>query len=217
MKILVLRHGETEWNTCARLQGQMDIDLNENGIQLAKTTRDGIRDLNIDVCFTSPLKRARHTAEILLEGRDIPIFEDERLMEISFGSFEGKKCKKGEQEVPEGFLDTFYDRPFDFKAPEGGETFAEVCERVAEFLKNLTANRILADQTVLLSCHGCCSRAILYMMEEEAARVPSNYWRGCVPPNLSISTVNYEDGRFMIEELDHIYYDKGEWKNSYER
>ena len=69
MRILILRHGETEWNTCARLQGQQDIDLNENGIRLAHVTAANTRDLPVDICFTSPLKRAKNTAELVLEGR----------------------------------------------------------------------------------------------------------------------------------------------------
>ena len=71
------------------------------------------------------------------------------------------------------------------------------------------------DKNVMLSCHGCSSRALLYMMGTE--RVPENFWRGCVPPNLSITTVEYMDGKFEIVDLDHIYYDRKEWKNSYAR
>lgn len=215
MRILILRHGETEWNTCARLQGQQDIDLDENGIRLAHVTAENTRNLPVDICFTSPLKRARNTALLVLEGRNVPIIDDARLMEIGFGTFEGKRCASHESEVPEGFLDTFYDRPFEFKAPEGGETFAELCERIESFIRDLTAREDLMNKNVMLSCHGCSSRALLYMMGTE--RVPENFWRGCVPPNLSITTVDYAEGVFKIVDLDRIYYDRKEWKDSYAR
>ena len=215
MRILILRHGETEWNTCARLQGQQDIDLDENGIRLAHVTAANTKDLPVDICFTSPLKRARNTAELVLAGRNVPIIDDARLMEISFGSFEGKRCAKHEAEVSDDFLDTFYDRPFEFKAPEGGETSAQLCDRIESFIRDLTAREDLMDKNVMLSCHGCSSRALLYMMGTE--RVPEKFWRGCVPPNLSISTVDYINGKFKFVDLDHIYYDRKEWKNSYAR
>lgn len=215
MRILILRHGETEWNICARLQGQKDIELNENGVRLAHVTAANTRALPVDICFTSPLKRARKTAELVLEGRDVPIIDDARLIEIGFGTFEGKKCARHETEVPEGFLDTFYDRPFTFKAPEGGETFAQLCDRIGDFLEELKKREDLMDKNVMLSCHGCSSRALLYMME--TVRKPENFWRGCVPPNLSISTVDYLDGKFNLVDLDHIYYDRKEWKDSYAR
>ena len=107
------------------------------------------------------------------------------------------------------------DRPFEFKAPEGGETFAQLCDRIESFIKDLTAREDLMDKNVMLSCHGCSSRALLYMMGTE--RVPEKFWRGCVPPNLSISTVDYINGKFEFVDLDHIYYDRKEWKNSYAR
>lgn len=215
MRILILRHGETEWNTCARLQGQQDIELNENGIRLAHVTAENTKHLPVDICFTSPLKRARKTAQLVLAGRDVPVIDDARLMEISFGSFEGRRCASHEAEVSRDFLDTFYDRPFDFQAPEGGETFSQLCERIESFIEDLKKREDLMDKNVMLSCHGCSSRALLYMMGTE--RVPAHFWRGCVPPNLSISTVDYKDGVFEIVETDHIYYDRKEWKDSYAR
>ena len=80
MKIYFIRHGETDWNTEIKLQGRTDISLNENGRKVAKWTRDAMRDIMFDVAFTSPLKRARETAEIILEGKDIPILDEERII-----------------------------------------------------------------------------------------------------------------------------------------
>ena len=73
MKIYVLRHGETSWNRQRLLQGRSDVELNENGRKLAKETAEGMADIPFDLVFTSPLKRAKETAEIVLNGRDIPI------------------------------------------------------------------------------------------------------------------------------------------------
>ena len=75
MIIYVMRHGETPWNKERRLQGRHGADLNEEGVLLAEITRDGMRDIPFDICYTSPLVRARHTAEIVIGDRDIPIVD----------------------------------------------------------------------------------------------------------------------------------------------
>ena len=87
--LYIIRHGKTDWNVRHKLQGRTDIPLNEEGRQMAEAAREEYRDVHFDICFCSPLIRARETADILLRGRDIPIITDDRLMEMSFGSFEG--------------------------------------------------------------------------------------------------------------------------------
>ena len=87
-----MRHGETDWNKKKLVQGRKDIPLNEYGRHLARETSYGMRQYQIDLAYTSPLQRAKETAEILLEGRNIPLYEDQRIQEISFGSYEGMSC-----------------------------------------------------------------------------------------------------------------------------
>ena len=69
MKLYIIRHGQTEWNKQKRLQGRSDIPLNEYGIQLARETKAGLKDVKFDLAFTSPLQRAKKTAEILSKGK----------------------------------------------------------------------------------------------------------------------------------------------------
>ena len=76
MKIYFVRHGETDWNKDRKIQGQVNIALNEFGRHLARETAKGLKDIPFDVCFTSPLDRAKETAKIILEGREVPIIED---------------------------------------------------------------------------------------------------------------------------------------------
>ena len=87
--LYIIRHGKTDWNNERKLQGRTDIPLNEEGIEMARRARDEYRNVPFDICYCSPLKRARQTADILLEGRDIPIITDDRLLEMSFGIYEG--------------------------------------------------------------------------------------------------------------------------------
>ena len=87
--LYIMRHGKTEWNVRHKLQGRTDIPLNEEGRKMAEKAHEEYKDINIDICYCSPLVRARETAEIVLRGRNIPILTDDRLVEMSFGEYEG--------------------------------------------------------------------------------------------------------------------------------
>ena len=100
MKIYLIRHGETPWNTLGRLQGRTDIELNENGIRLAKITGEKLKDVHFDLAIASPLKRAYETAGLVLGDRNIPILTDERIEEISFGEWEGLCCRRENYQIP---------------------------------------------------------------------------------------------------------------------
>ena len=76
--LYIMRHGRTDWNERHKLQGRTDIPLNANGRQMAEKAREEYADVHFDVCYCSPLIRARETAEIVLRGRNIPIIPDER-------------------------------------------------------------------------------------------------------------------------------------------
>ena len=71
MKIYILRHGQTSWNTLRKLQGQTDIPLNENGILLARKTGAGLRNVPFDRVYSSPLRRSLETARLAVEGRNL--------------------------------------------------------------------------------------------------------------------------------------------------
>ena len=89
MVIYLVRHGETHWNHLGKIQGQSDISLNEAGIRMAQAAAERLKDVSFDRVFSSPLLRARQTAEILADGRGVAVETDERLKEMSFGCEEG--------------------------------------------------------------------------------------------------------------------------------
>lgn len=205
MKLYLIRHGETDWNVQGRMQGQTDIALNQNGIDLAKVTAQGMADISFDLCITSPLKRARQTAEIILGGKDIPVIEDGRIAELCFGSWEGLGCRKENYEVPapmEQFRQ-FYTDPLHFVPAADGETIAELCERTGQFWRELIGNEKYQDKTILIATHGCAVRAILRNVYEDK----SDYWHGRVPANCAVNIVEVTDGKAVLKEADKIYYD----------
>ena len=89
MELYLIRHGQTDWNKEGRLQGSVDIELNENGRAMAKAAGIRLNEVFFDKIYSSPLKRAYETAELIRNNRNLEIIVDESLREISFGAMEG--------------------------------------------------------------------------------------------------------------------------------
>ena len=99
MKFYVVRHGQTDWNAKGRIQGKTDIELNEIGIEQANKLKELIKDYNIDLIISSPLKRARKTAEVINEAVKCNIIFEESLKERGYGIFEGMIRKEINDEL----------------------------------------------------------------------------------------------------------------------
>ena len=211
MRLYIIRHGETLWNTEGRLQGKADIDLNENGVRLAKVTAKGMKDIPFDLAITSPLIRARRTAELVLGDRQVPIIEDARIQEITFGSWEGLCCKKDNYQIPSEEFPKFFSDPFHYQPPEDGESILQLIERTGAFYDELIHNPEYQDKTILIASHGCSCRGIMYSLYE----VKENVWRGNVPPNCGVAIIDVKDGVSTFVEVDKVYYDPNEIKNYY--
>lgn len=199
MRIYIVRHGETVLNAKAVMQGRLDEPLNQNGRDLAIITGKAIKGIVFDACISSPLHRARETAEILLResgNNTIPMEIDNRLIEIDFGDMEGKTIA----EMGEGCYKFFAD-PFHFDGFPNGETIQDVCARTQAFLKGLIARD--DGKTYLISTHGCAMRGMIQYLSEE----PANYWLGHAPYNCSFTIVEAEGGIARISAIDKVYYD----------
>lgn len=166
MKLYIMRHGETDWNKEKRLQGQSDIELNEFGRELAYKTRDGLKDIAFDFAITSPLKRAKETARIVVGDRNIPLIEDERIKEMGFGSYEGLRCKGEDCDITDEQFQNFFKAPQNYRAPEDGEDFETFCCRVGNFLRELYRKEEYQDSTILISVHGAVLCAMLKDMKQ---------------------------------------------------
>ena len=213
MLIYVVRHGETNANVKGYLQGWTNDPLNENGKNLAIITGQGMRGIRFDCCISSPLIRARETAEIILHesGNDIPIFFEDRIKEINMGSWERKKFRPGEREVDENEIKMFFTDPFHFAGCPEGETIAQVCERTQAFLKELIARD--DDKTYLVTTHGFALRGMLNFLYED----PSDYWHGHVPYNCSVTVVRTQNSKAWIETSDKVFYGPDQIVDRYKR
>jgi probable phosphoglycerate mutase len=150
-RIIAIRHGETAWNVDTRIQGQLDVPLNDTGRwQAQRLARALAAREPIDVVYSSDLLRAWETARAVSETTGAPVVTDEGLRERGFGVFQGKTFAEIEASLPEEALRWRKRDPF--WAPEGGESLTAMRRRVVETLHTL-ASRHTGEQIVLVA-HG---------------------------------------------------------------
>lgn len=200
MKIYFIRHGETNWNKEGKLQGRTNIPLNENGRHVARLTRDALRNVKFDAAFTSPLIRAKETAEILLEGRDIEILDEKRIIEIDFGKYEATMKNEADENIQ-----NFFKEPGKYRAEGGAESLEELFQRGADFLEELFHNEKYQDSTILVSTHGAALNGILCGLKGYST---ADLWKDGLHRNCGISIVEVKDGKPEILEQAIILYDE---------
>ena len=156
------------------------------------------------MAFTSPLIRAKHTAQCILAGREVPIIEDERLIEISFGIYEGCCYAEENRQVPQQWIENFFHAPQDYVAAPGGESLDDVEKRTRNFMEDICSRKELQDKTILVSTHGCALRGLLNSIRESNRE---DYWHGGVSKNCAVSIVTCNRGeKPVLVEENHIYY-----------
>ena len=192
MKLYIIRHGQTSWNKERKLQGRTDIPLNESGREVAELTKEGFKDLPFDMAFTSPLKRARETAEIIMSGRNVPVINDERIIEVNFGSYEG--C---DFDLPDEYIQNFFSAPEKYFPINGMESMESIFERMNSFLQDLCQNAELQDKTILISTHGAALSGLMTVIKGNSV---DKYWAGGLHKNCGFSIVEIKDGVATILE-----------------
>lgn len=203
MRLYFIRHGQTDWNKMRKLQGQVDIPLNAFGELLARKTGAGLKDIPFAACYTSPLKRAKRTAELVLEGKDTVIIEDKRIEEISFGIYEGRCIAKENDEVPAEFHDGFV-HPERYRTPEGGESFEQLLDRTKEFLEEICNKEEYRDSNIFISTHGAALAALLANVRGADLK---DYWGSGVHKNCAVTAVDVTENGFEIVFENRVYYD----------
>lgn len=156
--IYMVRHGETEWNAAHRMQGWTDIPLNERGREQTLYVAKKFENIPLDVIYTSPLQRAKVTAEAIRGKRDIPVIEEAGIKEINLGNWDGHTPDEMDVLYP-GQYDIWRNTPGEVHV-EGGETFKELQERAWKtFLAILQKHK---EKTILLVSHMGCLSTILF-------------------------------------------------------
>lgn len=161
--LYIIRHGKTEWNEIHKLQGRTDIPLNEEGRAMAREAADRYKDTHFDICFCSPLARARETAEILLEGRDVPITFDDRLIEMSFGIYEGVENSFAVGDCP---VNVLFEHPEQYEPVPEGESLEQLYARTGEFIADVVNPLLDEGKDVLIVGHGAMNSSIVCQIKD---------------------------------------------------
>ena len=149
-RIVAIRHGETAWNVDTRIQGHLDIPLNDTGLWQADQVARALADEPIAAIYTSDLQRAHATAQAVARTTGAPLTTHAGLRERSFGHFQGRTFAEIEAELPE---DAYRWRKRDpHYAPEGGESLVTLRERIERTVAQL-AQQHLGEQVVMVA-HG---------------------------------------------------------------
>ena len=186
--IYIVRHGQTEWNSLMRLQGRSDNPLNDDGIAQARNASYRLKDIPFSTVFSSPLRRAIQTAEILAPNAK-PVIDD-RLIEMDAGPYEGMDLQKPRPEVIAFFSD-FVHNP----VPEGMETLESVVKRAGEFLED----NCRTEEDVLVSTHAIAMKGILEYLTPESH---GSYWKKFIG-NCAVYVTEYRNGKFSVpKELE---------------
>ncbi len=190
-KLILLRHGQSQWNLENRFTGWEDVDLSEAGREEARTAGEKMRDLKIDHVYTSALRRAVDTAKIALEAADktdLPLIMDPALNERHYGELQGLNkaetaLKYGDEQVH------IWRRSFDTRPPgDKGESLAMTIDRVMPYYEHHILVDLLSGKNVLVVAHGNSLRALLYKLDDHT--------------NESIMDVNIPTGSPIIYDLE---------------
>ena len=166
-KLIILRHGESEWNKLNLFTGWEDVSLTDQGKIEAKLAAFAIQNLKVDVnhAYTSALKRASKTLEIVLYvlKKNIPIISDKALNERNYGSLTGMnkddaRNKWGDEQVK------LWRRSYDI-APENGESLKDTCNRTIPYFKKNILPKLHYGENVIITAHGNSLRSIIMHVE----------------------------------------------------
>lgn len=203
MDIYLIRHGETDYNKARRLQGVTDIPLNACGIELAEKTAEGLKEVNFDRIYSSPLIRARKTAEIIRGDRELEIISTNGLREISFGDYEGLTILEENYNIPDPDFCDFFNAPERYHTPPNGESIEHLKKRTTAFVREIMQAPENQDLTILMASHGAAIRGMLSGLQDLPV---SRFWEGGVHKNCAVTLIHAEHGRYEIVFENRVYY-----------
>lgn len=189
-RIFALRHGETAWNVAQRIQGQLDVPLNERGREQAARLALALQGEGLAAIHSSDLQRAAATAQALADACGLPVKHDAALRERAFGRFEGETYTDIEARWPEDAL-RWRKRDVDF-APGGGETLRDFSDRCVSTITRLAhAHR---GEAIAVVAHG----GVLDCLYRASARMALDAPRTWQLGNAAINRVLFNGEGFVV-------------------
>ncbi len=193
MKIYIVRHGETDWNSKRKWQGWVNTSLNDKGKGQAEKTATKLDSFEISKIYTSPLNRAMETAEIINSKINVELEEMDSLKEINFGEWEGLTLAEIRENYGEAF-ECWEDRPFE-EVGFGVENVSKVQERAFKSLLDICSTN---DGDVLIVSHSLWIRALVC----KVLCIPLESRMTFELENAGITVIEKTEDKFMLKTLN---------------
>ena len=183
-RFCLIRHGQTEWNLEGRYTGQSDVPLNQTGRAQADILAQQLHDQSFAAVYSSDLKRAKETADIIATSVHLPVTVEPRLREINQGEWEGQLADV----IKAHYAELWQQRNADPACvrPPGGETVGEVAQRVVAMLDDIA--RIHPNATVLIVSHGLALATVICKVNS----IPIGQAYSVIPDNTEPIWVNWD-------------------------
>lgn len=165
MKIYLIRHGETQWNIERRLQGCGDSPLTEKGTMDAKLLGGKLKEIDIDIIYSSTSKRAINTSKIIKGKRNIEIALEEDLREMSIGNWQGRTWDEIKIMSPQEYY-KYWNAPHLYIGMNGGENFDQVEKRVVSFIDNIIQAK--KYKNIIVVSHGVTVKSIITYYQKKS-------------------------------------------------
>ncbi len=185
-RLVLVRHGETDWNVEGRYQGQADPPLNARGRAQARSVAPKVAALHPEAIYSSPLKRAWETAMAISEATGLPVTPEPRLKEINQGRWQGMLVTEIQRQFPEEFR-LWMERPWELEMPDR-ESLRDLEKRVLEAVAEIVRRH--PTGTVALVTH----KLPIAIVKIRYAGVPRERIWDIIPPNADIDIVEVERG-----------------------
>ena len=192
--IILIRHGETDWNREQVFRGRIDVALNEVGVTQARAVQESLKDTEIDGIYSSPLSRAFETATIVDENRNVEVRGEEGLIDIDFGAWQGLSHQKVKEEYKD-LYETWLAQPDLVTFPDG-ESLKEVRIRSMESLEEVIKNN--PGKTLALVSHRVVLKVLLCTI---LGLELSRFWY-LRQDTCAINRVEYKDGSYFLTLLN---------------
>ncbi len=201
MEIYFIRHGQTEWNVERRLQGQSDSTLTQKGIAESIALGERLNDVCFDGVWCSPSGRTKHSLQLILGEKRLPVRYDDRLLEIDLDVWEGKTKSELELDPTNAdLIHAFWNEPQLF-TPESGESFENVQERIVDFFSELVARHHC--KKVLVVTHTTVIKTFLCYLSKTPL---SELWKTKAIYPSSLTKINYNANNWVVElegDIEH--------------
>ena len=166
-RLVLLRHGESQWNLENRFTGWVDVPLSPKGIEEAKSAGEKLREVKFHRAFTSVLMRANETLRIVLEAigqTGIPIEKDKALNERMYGELQGLNKAETAQKYGDAQV-KIWRRSYDVRPP-GGESLKDTAERTLPYYEKMIKPHLLKGETIIIAAHGNSLRALVMELDQ---------------------------------------------------